>query len=199
MRLPVFPTGLGWMGLAYSPRGLARLVFGHPTARAARAALQISSHAADHDPPPIWVGRLARALTAYAEGRKVSFASVRLDLTGLTPFQRRVLAACRRIPRGHVITYRQLAEAAGSPRAARAAGQCMAKNRFPLIVPCHRVVGSQGNLGGFSAPQGLEMKRRLLDMEAGRREPPVVKTKVRGSRGQVLRRSVAGPIPDGGR
>jgi methylated-DNA-[protein]-cysteine S-methyltransferase len=188
MGLYVFPTGLGWMAMAYSPCGLARLVFGYDSARAARAALDRSGDTVSRGPPPAWVARLARKLAAYAEGRKVSFSSARLDLTGLTPFQRRVLAACRHIPRGSVVTYRQLAEAVGSPRAARAVGQCMAKNKFPLIVPCHRVVGSQGQLGGFSAPQGLAMKRRLLALETRDCERRSVKPKVRGSRGPVRRR-----------
>lgn len=199
MGLYVFPTRLGWMGLTYSPRGLTRLVFGHRSASAACAALRADSATPLDREPPTWVTLLARALTDYAEGRNVSFTSVQLDLTGLTPFQRRVLAVCRRIPRGSVVTYRQLAAAAGSPGAARAAGQCMAKNRFPLIVPCHRVVGSRGALGGFSAPQGLAMKRRLLAMEADGHASSVVKPKVRGSREPVRRPSVAGPAPGGGR
>ncbi len=82
-----------------------------------------------------------------------------------TAFQRAVIDHCRRIPRGEVLTYGQLAERAGYPRSARAVGNVMATNRVPLIVPCHRVVGAGGNLGGFSAPQGLQMKRRLLRLE----------------------------------
>lgn len=199
MGVHVFPTRLGWMGTVYSPRGLTRLVFGHRSAQAARAALDASSEAPADEPPPAWIGRLAQALADYAEGRNVSFPSVPLDLTGLTPFQQRVLAACQRIPRGSIVTYRQLAETAGSPKAARAVGQCLAKNRFPLIIPCHRVVGSQGQLTGFSAPQGLTMKRRLLALEAGHRGLPAVKPKVRGSRERVRRQSTAGPTPDGGK
>ena len=73
---------------------------------------------------------------------------------------------CRLIPYGQVLTYGELAERAGSPRAARAVGNVMRTNRFPLIVPCHRVVGAAGALGGYSAPTGLKMKRRLLRLEA---------------------------------
>jgi methylated-DNA-[protein]-cysteine S-methyltransferase len=84
----------------------------------------------------------------------------------LSDFQRAVVGHCRRIPPGQTLTYGQLAARVGRPRAARAVGRVMATNRFPLIVPCHRVVAAGGVLGGFSAPQGLAMKKRLLAAEA---------------------------------
>ncbi len=77
------------------------------------------------------------------------------------------MAACRRIPWGQTRSYAQLAAVAGRPGAARAVGSVMAKNRVPLVVPCHRVIASSGQLGGYSAPQGLSLKRRLLAMESG--------------------------------
>lgn len=198
MGIHVFPSRLGWMALTYSPRGVTRLVFGHPSAQAARSALGPSGKFDQGEKLPGWIAQLVQALVAYAEGRRVRLPAVPLDWTGLTPFQRRVLEACRAIPRGKTLTYRQLAEAAGSPGAARAVGQCMAKNRFPLIIPCHRVVGSDGRLVGFSAPQGRTMKRRLLQMEAGTLRWEQVKPKVRGLREPARRRSAAGPAPDGG-
>ena len=73
---------------------------------------------------------------------------------------------CRRIPYGRTMSYAELAAKAGSPNAARAVGNCMAGNRIPLIVPCHRVVCSDGRLGSYSAPGGTRMKRRLLDLES---------------------------------
>jgi methylated-DNA-[protein]-cysteine S-methyltransferase len=104
-------------------------------------------------------------LARYAAGEAVDFSQVPLDLDHLTRFARRVVAACRRIPRGQVRTYGELAAACGAAGAARAVGSVMAKNRFPLIVPCHRVIGAGGGLGGYSAPDGLRMKRRLLALE----------------------------------
>ena len=77
-----------------------------------------------------------------------------------------VIKNCRRIGWGETLTYGQLAEAAGSPRAARAVGTVMSGNRFPIIVPCHRVVSSTGNrFGGFTAPGGVPMKKRMLKLE----------------------------------
>ena len=110
--------------------------------------------------------RLVAQLVSYTEGAPQRFDRVRIDADTLTPFARRVMQACRNIPYGHSITYGGLARRAGSPGAARAVGSVMAKNRFPLIVPCHRVVAAGGRLGGFSAAGGQGLKRRLLQMEA---------------------------------
>jgi methylated-DNA-[protein]-cysteine S-methyltransferase len=88
-----------------------------------------------------------------------------VELSYATEFQRRVLLACRAILYGQTRSYGDLAAQVGSPGAARAVGNVMAHNCVPLIIPCHRVVASQGQLGGFSAPRGLSMKRRLLQLE----------------------------------
>ncbi|WP_068141759.1 methylated-DNA--[protein]-cysteine S-methyltransferase [Roseimaritima ulvae] len=100
----------------------------------------------------------------FADGDGDVFADVTLDTTGWPPFFADVYRACRRIPSGQTISYAALAAAAGRPAAVRAAGQAMARNRVPLIVPCHRVVSRQG-LRGFSAPGGLATKQWLLDLE----------------------------------
>ena len=95
----------------------------------------------------------------------MDFSGVQLDLSHLTSFQERVIQRCRAIPYGVTLNYGELARQAGSPRAARAVGNVMATNRFPLVVPCHRVVGANGALGGYSAPNGLAIKVRLLRNE----------------------------------
>jgi O-6-methylguanine DNA methyltransferase len=106
-------------------------------------------------------------IVRFLDGAKDDFANVPISLDHLSPFQRRVVAACRAIPCGATQSYGQLAATAGSPGAARAVGQVMATNRYPILVPCHRVVAAGGRLGGFSAPQGLSLKRQLLAFEAG--------------------------------
>lgn len=163
----VFPTGLGWMALAWSESCLLRLTFGHPSAAAAIAYLEEDGGWAStqSDELPDWVADLVARLQSYAAGRDESFDDVPLDFSHLTDFQRRIVRACRRIRPGRVKSYGELAAAAGSVGAARAVGNVMAKNRYPIIVPCHRVVGSAGNLGGFSAPDGLSTKRRMLALE----------------------------------
>lgn len=111
----------------------------------------------EHDSP------LVTRLAAYFAGEPVSFDDVEVDLEELTPFHRALTAALRRVPRGEVVSYGELAALAGRPGAQRAAGTFCAQNRLPLIVPCHRVVGASGP-GSYGA-LGLEYKRRLLALE----------------------------------
>lgn len=108
-----------------------------------------------------WVG----LLRAYFDGTAVDFAPVRLDDATLSPTERAIYAALRAVPRGATVTYGQLAGRIGKPGAARAVGVAMARNRWPVVVPCHRVLASDGALGGFSAPGGVSTKRRLLALE----------------------------------
>jgi methylated-DNA-[protein]-cysteine S-methyltransferase len=163
----IFPTDLGWMAVAGRGDVIVSIVFGYPTQeQAARVLASRLAKPIAHVATTRWLEDVAALLERYAAGEPVDFSEVQLDLDHLTPFARRVVAACRNIPRGEVQSYGELAAACESPGAARAVGSVMAKNRNPLIVPCHRVVGSGGGLGGYSAPEGLRMKRRLLEMEA---------------------------------
>jgi methylated-DNA-[protein]-cysteine S-methyltransferase len=108
-------------------------------------------------------GELADRFAAYFAGERPSFDDVELDLDAGTPFQRALVAAARSVPYGETVTYGELAALAGSPNAARAAGTFCAGNRFPLVIPCHRVVAADG-IGGYG-PLGVEYKRRLLALE----------------------------------
>jgi len=167
MNTHVFPSELGWMALAWIGDRLTRFSFGHPSAAAAVASLETDDEwtTTDGRRVPAWVADLASRLQSYAAGNEERFDDVPLDLSHLSAFQNRVVRTCRRIGRGRVKTYGELAAASGSPGAARAVGNVMATNRYPIIVPCHRVVGSAGSLGGFSARDGINMKRRMLEME----------------------------------
>jgi methylated-DNA-[protein]-cysteine S-methyltransferase len=106
---------------------------------------------------------LIHRIQGYFAGDRVSFDDVELELDGWTPFQLAVLRALRRVRYGEVVSYSDLARLAGYPRAQRAAGTFCARNRFGLVVPCHRVVGAEG-LGSYGS-LGLDYKRRLLALE----------------------------------
>jgi methylated-DNA-[protein]-cysteine S-methyltransferase len=162
--LVVFPSSLGWFAILGEKDRIKELTFGHSSARAAKKALPpgllAQARFVRRKPP------LVRRLQAYAKGAfRDDFRDIQLDLGCLSVFQRRVLEECRKIPFGTTLSYGQLAARAGSARAYRAVGNCMAGNKIPIIIPCHRVVQSSGGLGSYSAPGGVRMKKRLLSME----------------------------------
>ena len=109
------------------------------------------------------VDSFAKDLRAFMEGKAISFDTSVLDMSPVPPFHRKVLRALPRISKGKVSSYGTIAAESGAPGGARAAGQGCAKNPFPIVFPCHRVIRSDGSLGGFGG--GLELKRALLEME----------------------------------
>ncbi|GAB6038289.1 methylated-DNA--[protein]-cysteine S-methyltransferase [Fundidesulfovibrio butyratiphilus] len=112
---------------------------------------------------------LARCLADYVAGRNPHWPDLPLTFSNTAPFHRRCWEELAKIPYGQTLTYAELAERAGSAQAARAVGQAMAKNPFPLVYPCHRVLASGGGLGGYGP--GLEMKKWLLALESGKITP----------------------------
>lgn len=159
MYYAVFDVSGNWFGALSTARGLKYLTLPMSSSAAALDALAPPPEAQEDSSRFI---DLIQQLKRYFNGEAVVF-DIPLDLEGGTPFQRRVRQAARDIPRGETRSYGQLAEIAGSPRAARAVGQVMARNPVPLIIPCHRVLATDGGLGGFGG--GLEMKRLLLALE----------------------------------
>ena len=159
----MFETTLGWVGVLSTDRGLERCTLPQPTPESCVSemgpALALPS-------PPDGFGWLERRYARYFEGECDVFADVSIDVSHATPFQRAAWAACRTIPAGETRTYKWLAEQAGNAKAFRAAGQTMANNPLPIIVPCHRVVGSDGSLRGYgSGAKRLGLKRKLLELE----------------------------------
>jgi methylated-DNA-[protein]-cysteine S-methyltransferase len=185
VRVLCFQTRLGWIAVALRPSALCGLVFGYRSGPQAETALRRllpqsslenghSLATSDENKDGNYETTLISRLKQFATGAEVNFGDVQIRTDHLTPFGRRVVLACRRVGWGQTSTYGALAARCGSPGAARAVGQVMASNRFPLVVPCHRILATGGRMGGFSAPQGVRMKRRLLEMErvaekAGRR------------------------------
>ena len=169
-----FPTRLGWTALAADGELLCGLTFGHDDAagaiRSVGNTLATSPEATDRvATAPATVRQVIERLKAFAAGEPGDFLDVALCTAHLTALGEAVTERCRQIAWGETLSYRELAAECGRPGAARAVGNVMRNNRFPLIVPCHRVLASGGGLGGYSAPQGLVMKQRLLAMEGFRR------------------------------
>lgn len=163
IKFAIVHTKLGWVGVSGSGAGLVFLMLPKSSRKAALS--EIKEFAPDALEETSAFDDLPNRLQRYFNGEMVLFRD-RLDLSGATGFYRAVWDATSSIPYGETRTYAWVAQQIGNPRAPRAVGGALARNPFPIIVPCHRVVASNGNLGGFSG--GLELKRRLLEMEAGR-------------------------------
>ncbi len=154
-------SGFGLVGLASSRRGVVRLSFPLRSEGSFRRSLSREYPGSEISDVGGVGPEAARQVALYLEG-KLRVFDLPLDLRG-SPFRRRVLAAVSEIPYGKTSSYGEIARRAGSPGGARAVGQAVGANPVPLIVPCHRVIASDGSLGGFGL--GLPMKRRLLDLE----------------------------------
>lgn len=161
----VFSTTLGWFGLVGRERCVWRLVMGHRRAEEASAALY-RQFAKETLSESDWYPALRTKLEEFAAGKRVSFEHILVRTEHRTKFQQKVILAARAIGFGETVSYGELAARAGSLKAARAVGTVMANNEVPIIIPCHRVLASGGKIGGFSAPQGVHLKRRLLALES---------------------------------
>ncbi len=158
----VFQTKLGWMGLVGNERGMERIYLPEPSREdlVERITREFPhGQEGDHE-----LAAAKKEILEYFDGYRKKF-EMPLDFSCATPFQQKVYETMLAIPFGRVQTYRWLAEKIGNPKGLRAVGSANGKNRWPLVVPCHRIVGSDGRLTGFSAPGGLELKAELLRLE----------------------------------
>ena len=149
-----FYTTLGLMTLTASAKGLIAITL--PRQPAPKTP----------EPPPPKFTRLIESLRAYFDGKKVCFDDIKIDLSAATPFRAAVWEVTRSIPYGDTRSYRWVAGQIGRPEATRAVGQALGRNPLPVIVPCHRVITSDGSLGGFAL--GRDVKAMLLSLEQGR-------------------------------
>ncbi len=159
VRLVAVASDIGWIGIALHNQIIVQVRIGFMTRSELLDRFSMPATRANDQE-----SRIAGQLQQFAAGQRTCLSGLRIDQSWMTAFQRRVTDACRQIPWGETLSYGQLAAIAGSPGASRAVGTVMAKNRCPLIVPCHRVVACRG-LGGFSAPRGVPLKERLLANE----------------------------------
>ena len=157
----LFDTCLGWMGIVSSPYGLRNVILPHKSKESVLAQAIICGCIAEND-DLAYFGNLPHRLRQYLEGEPVTFAD-KLDLSGATCFQQNVWQTVQSIPYGETRSYGWVADRIGSPKAARAVGQTLGRNPLPIVIPCHRIVASDGRLGGFRG--GLEIKEYLLRLE----------------------------------
>ncbi len=161
----VFDTDMGWVAIVGSNHGIVRASLPESSPESALDFVQPEINKAVHAPEDHVETR--NLMIGYCAGEPVDLALIPIDTRKTTRFFKDAWEACRSIPAGETRSYAWLAEQAGNVKAARGAGQAMAHNKLALLVPCHRVVSSSGDLGGFGGA-GLPLKSRLLMMESSR-------------------------------
>ena len=161
----VFDTAIGTCGVAWSARGVTRIQLPAANRTATERLLRMRAAGAAAETPPPPIAELIASLRQYFAGERVDFSAVTVDLSAdVEELHRRVYDVARTVDWGHTVTYGDIARGLGQPDA-REIGQALSRNPVPIVVPCHRVVGSGNKLGGFSAPGGQATKERLLALE----------------------------------
>lgn len=161
----LFETAIGACGIAWADRGLRGLQLPEAGVQGTRARMKARFPAFEETKPPRPVALAIAAVKALLLGKKVAFDRIALDMDGLPPFRCRVYEAARKVGAGCTVTYGEIALQIGSPGAARAVGQALGRNPFPVVVPCHRVIAAGGRAGGFTAEGGVATKMRMLEIE----------------------------------
>lgn len=164
-RYAVFPTTIGPCGIVWDGRGIIGTQLPEATAQQTSRRLEEQYPGSVEAAPPPAVKTAIKAITAHLARGDLDLAAVSLVMDDIPPFRRRAYEEARRLAPGTTASYGQIAARIGSPGAARAVGQAMGHNPFPIVVPCHRVLAAGGRLGGFSATGGATTKRRMLAIE----------------------------------
>jgi methylated-DNA-[protein]-cysteine S-methyltransferase len=164
----LFDTAIGRCGIAWSALGVIGVQL--PEASEARTLARMRRRFPDarEGPPSPAVRRAIEGIVALLRGERIELSAVALDLDGLPEFDRRVYEVARTIPPGATSSYGEIAARLDAPDEARAVGQALGQNPFPIVVPCHRVLAAGGKIGGFSANGGIATKLRLLSIEGAR-------------------------------
>jgi methylated-DNA-[protein]-cysteine S-methyltransferase len=164
----LFDTAIGRCGIAWGERGLAGVQLPEASEARTRARMRRRFPDAPEAPPPPRVQRAIDGIVALLRGEAIDLSAVALDLAGVPPFDRRVYEVARTISPGATLSYGEIAARVGAPGEARAVGEALGHNPFPIVVPCHRVLAAGGKVGGFSANGGIATKLRLLSIEGAR-------------------------------
>jgi methylated-DNA-[protein]-cysteine S-methyltransferase len=164
----LFETTLGCCGVAWGDHGLRAVQLPEADAARSRQLLLRRAPGAVESAPSVLAQEAIDGVTALLAGTAVDLSLLPLDLRGVTKLHAHIYDVVRRIPCGSTLSYGQVAERLGDRQLARAVGQAMARNPFAPVVPCHRVLGANGQPGGFSARGGLRTKLQLLTIERAR-------------------------------
>ena len=164
----LFDTAIGRCGLAWGERGVAGIQLPEAGERETRARMLQRFPVAGEEAPPPEVQSVIDCIVALLRGEASDLSGIALDMGQVPAFHRRVYEAARAIPPGKTLSYGDIARRVGAPGAARAVGQALGRNPFPVVVPCHRVLAAGGKIGGFSAQGGVTTKRRMLAIEGAR-------------------------------
>ena len=161
----LFDTALGRCAIAWGEHGVADVELPARDDAATLRRLRRALPDAREEAPPPDVADAIDAIVRLLDGEPGDLGSVVLDMDGVPDFHRRVYEVARTIPPGETLSYGEVAKRLGEPAAAQAVGRALGRNPFPIGVPCHRVLAANGALHGFSAPGGIETKRRMLAIE----------------------------------
>ena len=173
MHYTLFETAIGTCGVVWHARGLTGVHLPDTSPARTRASVAHRFPEAVPAEPPPSVRQAIAGIVALLRGEKRDLREIALDFAALPPFSRRVYEIARTIDPGSTLTYGDIARRLGSPGTARAVGHALARNPWPIIVPCHRVLAADGRMGGFSAPGGVATKRKMLEIEGvGGVQPP---------------------------
>jgi methylated-DNA-[protein]-cysteine S-methyltransferase len=161
----IFETELGFAGIAWRDAGIVALAFPQAEVSRVRARFSKRNGNAAETTPPSEIAAVAAGVRKLLTGSPETFDDARLDMSAVSPFDRSVLDLTRRIAPGRTKTYGGLARELGDASLSRRVGQALARNPYPIVVPCHRVIGAGGRMTGFSAPGGAAVKEQLLKIE----------------------------------
>ncbi len=163
MKYCLIDTEIGTFGLGWTEKGIARAAL--PDSKAGAVAQRMAKFGSQSAAPEEEIAELVADIQAYGRGERIEFDEVPLDLDGQSEFHRRVYEAILTLGWGETTTYGDIARRLGDVALSRAVGAALGANPVPLIVPCHRVLGSHGKSGGFSAPGGAGSKMKMLALE----------------------------------
>lgn len=128
-------------------------------------SLSLSEEKVTHQNIPTSIQKIIKRIQSYTKGNKEEFCDIKVNLESLTPFQKNVLIQTRKIKYGEVVSYQEIANKINNPKAVRAVGGALGKNPIALIIPCHRIIGKNNSLVGFSMLGGINTKQQMINLE----------------------------------